>query len=939
MPAAQATHLRAGDIQAKVDTALSNPNFRKFYFKMILYQKNPAQGVPDETSVKIFFSDCSAPITVARASVAAVTPNTNRNTYFFEHTFNAPGTYTVSYIGENRNQGVLNMTGSVNQSFYISTTVTVDPGLGQNRSAVLTAPAVRNASVAQVFQHNPGAYDADGDSLAFELLPSRQVPGGATGPTAPCYTVTPVVTTGYTLPNNLGSGFSNGTQVTFAGPPVGQPGSQSIFVQDPITGTIVWNSPGTVGEYNVAFKVTEYRRTPFGRRKVGEVVRDMQILVDNTANQRPQLVIPADLCVVAGTPVQGTVTATDPDRNPVQINAYSGILPRPATFSQTLFGPPTASATFRWTPDCSNIASEPTQVTFEAVDQPAGPNPIPLTDLRVWRITVIGPAPQNVQVRQVTNSATANISWDRYACQNASRLLIFRKEGPGGSFGPCETGIPASAGYTQIASVSPTTTSYSDDRGGLGLERGKTYCYRIYAEFPLPAGGKSLASAEACITFPGRPTVFTNVTVDRTSTSNGQITVRWTKPTSTIPFNAPTIYRLLRAQGSGANTGTFTEIRRVTNNLNDTTYVDNDPALDTQNRSYTYKLEFISNTTSQPGSGTTTETPPTASSVRVDGTASPELTPPTITLRWTHYVPWDNSRRPTTIIRKGPNPTDPFVQIATVTGTPTGGTYTDRGTAAQPLVKGQTYCYYVSTNGTYSVSNLPDPLINLSQQQCIAVRAIPCPPVLTLKRTNCDSLASKLFDLPATPLEGQRYTNNLSWTLGNTPTDCSREIASYNIYYSSNSQDSLRFLTTVPGTQTTYQHQNLASEAGCYAVQAVDVSGNRSVFSNKECKDDCVLFLLPNVFTPNGDSKNDVFRPKVFTPVRKTTFRVFNRWGVKIYESNKEPLIKWDGGGSRTEGGAAPTVTEGMYFYQAEVEFADANNTKRTYKGWVEIAR
>jgi hypothetical protein len=32
-------------------------------------------------------------------------------------------------------------------------------------------------------------------------------------------------------------------------------------------------------------------------------------------------------------------------------------------------------------------------------------------------------------------------------------------------------------------------------------------------------------------------------------------------------------------------------------------------------------------------------------------------------------------------------------------------------------------------------------------------------------------------------------------------------------------------------------------------------------------------------------------------------------------------------------------VSDGVYFYLAEVEFADAASTRRTYKGWVEVAR
>ncbi|WP_169515061.1 gliding motility-associated C-terminal domain-containing protein [Hymenobacter norwichensis] len=829
----------------------------------------------------------------------------------------------------------------VNQSFYVATSVVIDPGQGTNRSPILTRPAVDNAAVAEVFQHNPGAYDPDGDSLVFVLAPSRQA--GRAIDVVGC-TPTPAPVPGFRYPNDLLNG-SNGSQVAFTGPPVGRPGDAPIFEMNRRTGQIVWNSPGTVGEYNFAFVVRSYRRTAFGYRLNDSVIRDMQIVVRPTTNRRPELSIPPDLCVVAGTPVSATVTATDPDANPITLSANSGILP-PATFTQSSAGPPTARGTFQWTPDCNDIGVQPKLVVFNAVDQPAGgASGVALTDLRVWSITVIGPAPQNLRVRAGTGTPrTAILEWNSYLCRKpGAQIRIYRKEGTSGfSPGPCQTGIPASSGFVQIQALTYTgttdITTFTDDNGGAGLDRGKEYCYRIYVEFPLPAGGQSIASNEACLNFTGRALVMRRVTVDRTAVSSGQITVEWTKPKSTPPFADPQQFRLSRAVGQ-TTTGPFTPIAtlNVSTTGNDTTYVDQDPTLDTQNRSYSYRVEFLSQNQVQ-------EIAPAASSVRVEGTAIPAVSITTrnaIVLNWTYTVPWNNALRPTIIYRKGPDalPTDPFVAIATVTGTATGGSYRDEGTASQPLRKGATYCYYVETNGTYNAQRLPDTLVNRSQQQCIAVRNIPCAPVLTLTRPNCDSLASRLFELPATPISGAVYTNNLRWTLGTTPADCSRAIRFYNIYYAPNDQDSLRFLTQVPATQTSYAHTNLRQEAGCYAVQAVDSSGTLSARSNVECKDDCQLFLLPNIFTPNGDGKNDTFRPKVFTPIRRTHFTAFNRWGVKIYESSADPLINWPGGGSRTEGSGGASVVEGMYFYQAEVEFGDVNNTKRTYKGWVQITR
>ena len=83
--------------------------------------------------------------------------------------------------------------------------------------------------VGQVFQHNPAAYDADGDSLAFRLAPSRQVPGSTSavsmllGP--------PCVGTGTNRPDRVaatctGYHFPNDPVVTSpANPPVKEDGT------------------------------------------------------------------------------------------------------------------------------------------------------------------------------------------------------------------------------------------------------------------------------------------------------------------------------------------------------------------------------------------------------------------------------------------------------------------------------------------------------------------------------------------------------------------------------------------------------------------------------------------------------------------------------------------------------------------------------------------
>jgi gliding motility-associated-like protein len=64
---------------------------------------------------------------------------------------------------------------------------------------------------------------------------------------------------------------------------------------------------------------------------------------------------------------------------------------------------------------------------------------------------------------------------------------------------------------------------------------------------------------------------------------------------------------------------------------------------------------------------------------------------------------------------------------------------------------------------------------------------------------------------------------------------------------------------------------------------------------------------IPNVFTPNNDGVNDVFR---ISGLKKgDEVDIYNRWGILVGEIN-EPEEIWDG---RTTGGAV--CSAGVYFY------------------------
>jgi gliding motility-associated-like protein len=52
--------------------------------------------------------------------------------------------------------------------------------------------------------------------------------------------------------------------------------------------------------------------------------------------------------------------------------------------------------------------------------------------------------------------------------------------------------------------------------------------------------------------------------------------------------------------------------------------------------------------------------------------------------------------------------------------------------------------------------------------------------------------------------------------------------------------------------------------------------------------------LVPTAFTPNGDGLNDILRPFTIDIKQLNYFRIFNKWGQLIFESNNT-AIGWDG--------------------------------------------
>ncbi|CAN5431644.1 hypothetical protein BH10BAC4_BH10BAC4_14000 [soil metagenome] len=941
---ASATHLRAGEITITRQSCTS----LTFNITITVFT-NTGSAIKFGDGL-LDFGDGSKPLrtpTIDNINRSDLGPNIGTVTYSTTHTYGGAGRYVVSYGEPNRNAGILNMFNSVDTPFYMEASVSIDPFVGCDNSPRLLVPPIDKACTGAAFYHNPGAYDPDGDSLSYEFTVPKRDKG--------------IPVNNYRDPNV--KEFYDRVGLNYGTANEGKNGSPT-FTINPITGTIIWDAPGAPGEYNIAFVVKEWRKIAGTWINLGYVVRDMQIIVDDCNNKRPELQVPADLCVEAGTKITADIFGTDPEHDNVKIEAFSQILnanlnppfPNPATYTpfpakyQKSFPSP-AKLSFVWQTTCLHVKEQPYQVVFKITDTVAVNRGAKLVQFKTWNIRVVGPAPK-WKPAAVVPYRTGKLEWEPYVCDNAVVMQVWRRVDSYPFIPPvCVTGMPDFLGFTKIAELPITQSKYSDTNGGKGLNPGAKYCYRLVAVFPSPGGGSSYVSAEMCLDpIPATAPVITHVTVDKTSSTtsptSGKITVKWRAPLDRTVFPDTTIlrYRVKRAEGLAGTAFVTTHAGVLTN----TFYQDSD--INTEEIAYTYKVEALVGSTQL----NDTTTSAAASSVRLEVKSQFKQ----LQLNWSANVPWSNQspKFPYHIIYRGPAGAteSQLVKIDSIKATAGKFTYVDTG-----LDNTQTYCYRVLTKGVYGNPKIKEPFLNYSQINCAQPNddTPPCKPELKITATSCDQYPQN------TPCAPTTFSNTLTWA---RPLDaaCRQDVKSYNIYIAAQVGDeySLHASNVV---DTFYVDTQLPSYARCYKIKAVDRAGLESEFSDSFCFDNCPHYELPNVFTPNGDNCNEKFsafsdrdvidengngpcgtidpivqRTQCARFVESVYFTVNNRWGKAVYEyqsgGEKNIYIDWDGKDNNGK-----ELSAGVYYYNAQVTFTvvDPKQRVKDIRGWVQIIR
>jgi gliding motility-associated-like protein/uncharacterized repeat protein (TIGR01451 family) len=112
-----------------------------------------------------------------------------------------------------------------------------------------------------------------------------------------------------------------------------------------------------------------------------------------------------------------------------------------------------------------------------------------------------------------------------------------------------------------------------------------------------------------------------------------------------------------------------------------------------------------------------------------------------------------------------------------------------------------------------------------------------------------------------------------------------------------------------------------------------DLGKYHFVYTNSNgCADTVVVtvitidMVIPNIFTPNNDGNNDVFKITGLESYPGSQLIIFNRWGNEVYKADNY-LNNWDGSG----------LAEGTYYYV--LNRRERTGEMTAFKGWVFLKR
>lgn len=255
-----------------------------------------------------------------------------KNIYDTTFTFPGPGLYELRYFDIARHGNTVNIDNPEEQSIYLETRVQVFPaGSGIDApTLLLNEGGIAPACAGNLWTYNPAAYDADCDSLVFELVPAMQYD--------PTQSSQPQITNGYIWPDDSSFGAST-------------------LSMDPQTGFLSWIPP-QLGVYALAYRISTYRNGVLRQ----QILREISIWVSNCNNQPP--VIQADIpdCAYVGDTALFSFKIYDPDPgDSVYLGFNNGGFPNLGPFGN----PATAPQIMAWYIDTAGNTQTLTQFPLQ----------------------------------------------------------------------------------------------------------------------------------------------------------------------------------------------------------------------------------------------------------------------------------------------------------------------------------------------------------------------------------------------------------------------------------------------------------------------------------------------------------------------------------------------------------------------------------------------
>jgi len=118
-------------------------------------------------------------------------------------------------------------------------------------------------------------------------------------------------------------------------------------------------------------------------------------------------------------------------------------------------------------------------------------------------------------------------------------------------------------------------------------------------------------------------------------------------------------------------------------------------------------------------------------------------------------------------------------------------------------------------------------------------------------------------------------------------------------------------------------------EVGDYHVELIDANECESALTFVVAKQvNCEYLIMPTVFTPNGDNQNDSFSPVIIKHIPAAQIRIFNRWGLLLYESSNI-YEGWNGYYEEK------LCSSGTYYWQ--IDFQDIRGIEQAKSGFMEL--